>query len=533
MRVVQNQQMTIGEVDISQITFDPKSRDDIPKILRGLQHLYMQPELRASVFELLKTQIAPAVNKSNGRPGMTLWTILVCGVIRLDLNIDYDRLHELVNHHNTLREMLGHGAFEDVRYHHQTLKDNVSLLTPELLDQINQLVVKSGHALMVGANGKKKDAPALRGRCDSFVLETNVHFPTDINLLWDAMRKLITLTAQWCELQGLSTWRQHALNLRQVKQHMRSAQNKKRSRAKSPEKQDKNEALVKAAHQDYIDCAQGYLDKARQTLIELTQSGVTGVTGTTGVMGVADASGGVSINVARKIEIEGFMVHATRQIDQIRRRVILGQTIAHEEKVFSIFEPHTEWISKGKAGVAVELGVKVCILEDQHQFILHHQVMQNQSDEEVCIEMVSQAKKRFANLNVCSFDKGFHSKPNQDALKDLLEVVVLPRKGKLSKESQAIEEAPEFVKARRAHSAVESAINGLEVHGLDVCPDRGITGFKRYVALAVVARNIHRIGAILWQRDQEDLKRELLRGSRRDQKREGLREPEIPHRLAA
>lgn len=517
MRVVQSEQMTIGEVDVSKITFDPKSRDDIPKLLRGLQHLYMEPDLRASVFELLKTQIAPTVNKSNGRPGMTLWSILVCGVLRLDLNIDYDRLHELVNKHITIREMLGHGAFEDVHYHHQTLKDNVSLLTPELLDAINQLVVQSGHALMTHANGKKKDAPALRGRCDSFCLETNVHFPTDINLLLDAMRKVITRTAQWCQLQGLSTWRQHGFNLRQVKRHMRSAQNKKRSRAKSPEQQDKNEALVKAAHQDYIDCAQDYLDKAGQTLIELSTPG----------------AGDRVMALARKIEIEGFMAHATRQIDQIRRRVILGQTIAHEEKVFSIFEPHTEWISKGKAGVAVELGLKVCILEDQHQFILHHQVMQNQTDDQVAVEMVQQAMKRFANLNVCSFDKGFHSKANQEALKDLLELVVLPRKGKLSKEAQAIEQAPEFVKARRAHSAVESAINGLEVHGLDVCPDHGITGFKRYVALAVVARNIHRIGAILWQRDQEEGRRDLLPGCKRDLKRGSLREPEMPDRLAA
>jgi len=516
MRVVQSQQMIIGEVDVSKITFDPKSRDDIPKLLRGLQHLYMQTDLRTSVFELLNQRISPAVDKSNGRPGMTLWSIFLCGVIRLDLNIDYDRLHELVNKHITIREMLGHGYFADVVYHHQTLKDNVSLLTPELLDEINQLVVKSGHALMLNTNGKKKDAPALRGRCDSFVLETNVHFPTDINLLQDAMRKVITLTAQWCESRGLSTWRQYVYNLRQVKRRMRSAQNKKRSRAKSPEQQDKNEALVKAAHQDYIDCAQGYLDKAGQTLLELTKAGTTDV-----------------IDLARKIEIEGFMAHGTRQIDQIRRRVILGQTIAHEEKVFSIFETHTEWISKGKAGVPVELGLKVCILEDQHQFILHHQVMQNQSDDQVTVEMVSQAKKRFANLNVCSFDKGFHSKTNQEELKEILELVVLSRKGKLSKESQAIEQAPEFVKARRAHSAVESAINGLEVHGLDVCPDHGITGFKRYVALAVVARNIHRIGSILWQRDQEELKRDQLRECKRDQKRGGLRESEVPDRLAA
>src|ERR1035437_6982925 len=164
MRVVQNEQMTIGEVDISKITFNPKSRDDIPKILKGLQFVYTNSNLRNPIFEFLQNKVAPEVAKNNGRPGMTLWNILVCGVIRLDLNCDYDRLHELVNHHNTLREMLGHGAFDDVTYHFQTLKDNVSLLTPELLDEINQLVVAEGHVLV-----KKKDDEALRGRCDSFV----------------------------------------------------------------------------------------------------------------------------------------------------------------------------------------------------------------------------------------------------------------------------------------------------------------------------------------------------------------------------
>ena len=58
-----------------------------------------------------------------------------------------------------------------------------------------------------------------------------------------------------------------------------------------------------------------------------------------------------------------------RQIDQIDRRVLQGQTIPHQEKVFSSFQPHTEWISKGKAGVAAELGLHVCVVEDQHRFI--------------------------------------------------------------------------------------------------------------------------------------------------------------------
>jgi len=485
MRVVQNVQMEIGEVDVSKVKFDLKSRDDIPKILRGLQHLYVDPVLRTQLFELLESQVLPKTDKRNGRPGMTLWRIFVCGVVRLDLNIDYDRLHELVNQHNTLREMLGHDVHDKEPYHYQTLKDNVSLLTVELLDTINQLVVNAGHGVV-----KKKGNEALRGRCDSFVVETDVHYPTDINLLYDAMRKVITLTAQWCEREEVSDWRQHQYNVRHLKRLMRKAQNHKRRKSRSEEQQKKNAALCIEAHQEYLEVTERYLNKAQASVSRLEQSGLRN-----------------ALDVVRQLEIEGFMRHAIRQIDQVKRRVILGEVIPHAEKVFSIFEPHTEWVSKGKAGVPVELGVKVCILEDQHQFILHHQVMQQKSDDQVAVSMVKEAKQRFANLNACSFDKGFHSPDNQLALKQQLELVALPGKGKLSQSAQAAEQTEGFVKARRAHSAVESAINALEVHGLDRCPDHGIGGFKRYVALAVVARNIHRLGAILWQQEQKRARR--------------------------
>ena len=163
-------------------------------------------------------------------------------------------------------------------------------------------------------------------------------------------------------------------------------------------------------------------------------------------------------------ELEAYIAHAERQIDQIRRRVIFGQTIPHEEKVFSIFEPHTEWISKGKAGVPVELGLRVCVLEDQHRFILHHQVMEKITDDQVAVEMVEETRKRFPQLASVSMDKGFHSRANQRDLAELLDRVVVPKKGKLSAADKAREGDPEFIRLRRRHSAVESAINALEVH---------------------------------------------------------------------
>jgi hypothetical protein len=477
--------MQFGESDIAEIKFDPKSRDDIPQILKGLQYIYVNIPVREEIFELLEKNISPETDKKNGRPGMELWKILVMGVLRLNLNWDYDRLQENVNQHKTIREMLGHSSiFDDTPYNLQTIKDNVSLLTPELLDKINQVVVSAGHELV-----KKKDDKKLRGRCDSFVVETNVHYPTDINLLWDAMRKVITLTTNVSESIGESDWRQSAYNLRHVKRLMRNAQNKKRSGRKNKSQKNKNEEAIKKAHEEYMNVSQGYIVKAQETIEK------------------ARIKGPDDIMKAKLAEISGFIKHAERQIDQIRRRVILGEKIPHGEKVFSIFQTHTEWVSKGKAGVPFELGLKVCIVEDQYQFILHHQVMEKMTDDQVAVSIIDETIKRFSNFKESSFDKGFHSPENQKSLSEKLEFVILPRKGKQTIAIKKIEMAPRFKKARQQHSAVESAINALEVHGLDRCPDNGIDGFKRYVSLAILARNIQQIGVILKKKEEEEMRR--------------------------
>lgn len=491
MRVVQQVQIKLGEIDISNIWIDPKCRDDIPQILRGLQHVYKDTQTKDAIFKLLEQEILSTKDKKNGRPGMTLWSIFILGILRVNLNIDYDKLHELVNNHLSIRQMLGHPNFSDrYYYHHQTLKDNVQLITPELLDKVNQIVVKAGYRLI-----KKKLEEPLHGRCDSFVVETNVHFPTDINLLLDAMRKIITLTSELCEDRNMSNWRQSKYNLRHVKRLMRSAQNAKRHNSKDTEKRKQCESKIKAAHQEYIAVSNQYILKSEETLQLLDCP---------------------SFKESFKIEeIRRFIDHGKRQIDQIQKRVILGETIPHDEKVFSLFKPYTEWVSKGKAGVPVELGVKVCILEDENQFILHHLVMEKQTDEQVAIAMVDGTEKNFGKLGSVSFDKGFHSKNNQETLKKKLELLVLPRKGKLSKAAQEMESEESFRKARRQHSAVESAINALEVHGLDKCPDYGIDNFKRYVALAVVGRNIQRIGVILKTKEAQKIKKQKNRAHKR------------------
>lgn len=314
-----------------------------------------------------------------------------------------------------------------------------------------------------------------------------MHFPTDINLLLDAIRKVIEISAELSSICKLPGWRQHHYHQRQFKKQYRKVQQLKHSTSKDESKKQRKEQEIKDGHRTYLDLAEGYLTRAEQISQQTTLHD--------------------PLSLARLSVLNDFMGHARRQIDQIDRRVLRGERIPHNEKVFSLFQPHTEWISKGKAGVPVELGLRVCIMEDQNRFILHHRVMVKTTDEKVAFAMVGETKQRFPTLRAVSMDKGFHSPANQEVLKSRLECVVLPKKGRLSQADKARENEPEFINLRQKHSAVESAINALEVHGLDKCPDHGVHGFKRYIAMAVVARNIQRLGAVLRQQQQEAAQR--------------------------
>ena len=472
MRKTFDPQLKIGQTDIPNIKFDLSSRDEIPQLLIGLQVIHSDPSSRKAVFQAISESLGETIDFHNGRPGMDLWKILVLGTLRLNCNWDFDKLHDIANNHLILRQMLGHTPYDvEEQYKLQTLKDNISLFTPELMDRINQIVVNYGHTL-IGNKAQK----GLNASCDSFVEETNVHFPTDISLLWDALQKSIHLIMGIFDEIISSQWRQGEHHLRKIKRLLRKVQQLKRSNSQNPEKKSLKEKHIKSAYQDCLNLANILVAKVEESLktIETAEPGL----------------------IEKISVIEEYIAHAKRQIDQIERRAIADETIAHKEKVFSLFEPHTEWISKGKAGVPVELGLKVCIVKDQFGFILHHQVMEHQTDDQITISMVKEAKERFSNVASCSFDKGFHSKNNQLELSKLVNTVVLPRKGKPTKATEAIESSPEFRQLRHKHSAVESSINALENHGLDRCPDHGIDGFKRYTAFAVLARNLQIVGAI-------------------------------------
>ena len=174
MKFVQNPQIALGTIPIADIELDPRSRDDIPAVLKGIQHLYCDDELREQVFALLQehllqsggeaaeaaAQPAPKINPAVGRPGLDLWHVLVLTLLKQGINCDFDRLTELANKHLDVRRMLGlPDHFGEPRFAHRTLARNVELLTPELLAAVNQLVVRAGLRVAGPGNGPNFGKP--------------------------------------------------------------------------------------------------------------------------------------------------------------------------------------------------------------------------------------------------------------------------------------------------------------------------------------------------------------------------------------
>ncbi len=137
-----------------------------------------------------------------------------------------------------------------------------------------------------------------------------------------------------------------------------------------------------------------------------------------------------SVTPAQLSRWRWFHACSVRLQDQILRRVLEGETIPHEEKLFSLFEPHTRWIMKGKAGKPVELGVPLTVLEDQHPFILGWHLQWQGGDVDMAVPLVAACQAQYPELRGCSFDRRFHSPANQQQLAAMLEHVALPAKGR-------------------------------------------------------------------------------------------------------
>jgi len=263
MRITDKKQLHIGDIPISAIEIDMQSRDDIPAVLYGLQHIHNDKEVLDKIFAILEEDCTTESSRGTGRPGMSLWNILVLGILRLTLNIDYDRLMELANNHITIRQMLGHGGIfnADHRYALQTIKDNIGMLSADTLCKINDTVVSSGHKYI----GLHENSPLL-GKADSYVFETNVDFPTDIKLSYDALRNAIRVIAVLYTMFNLPGWREHKAIVNKIRRLGRRVTTSKRSKPKSDKGKNAKQKQLQKAYSEYIEYAIKQITKFETTL---------------------------------------------------------------------------------------------------------------------------------------------------------------------------------------------------------------------------------------------------------------------------
>jgi transposase, IS5 family len=472
---------------ITDVKLNLNCRDEIIPILRALQHVYSDAPLRRELLGLVGKDVNQGSSRKHGRRGLNYWEVTVLAAARLGCNLDYDKLQDLAENHRSLQQIMGIGAWEaeEVDFDWRRIEDNLLKLRPETLKKINELIVRAGHEL------KPKAIASVRG--DTFVVETNIHHPTESTLIGDGLRKVVPLAAELAAENSLGGWRQHehlVLNVRKLVREIGQA-----ARAKG---QGANR--LKPGYQKLLELAKDLLTRARQLLKALAFS-VDQETFT------LDKVKSAVPPAAR----EGLLLHYVTLTEKVcetaRRRVLQGETVAHEEKIFSIFEPHTELIKRGKQPVPIQYGHNVLVVEDAVGFVVEYRVVDNGVlDQDLVVPVMRELQERFGGkIKSASFDRAFHTPENQKDLAEIVRTPCIAAKGQEKGRQQQKEGTVAFRKARQHHAGIESAVGALQAgNGLKRCRDRSKQGYERYVALGVLGRNLQTLGKLLLAQDQAD-----------------------------
>jgi IS5 family transposase len=467
MRKAFETQRRFGCQAIGDIVLNIHCRDEIIPILASLQHIYGQADVRDRILALVAADVNQDSRADCGREGLGYWQILVLAAVRLGCNFNYDKLQDLAEQHRTLRMMMGIGEWDrPTNFNWRRICENVCLLHPNTIEQVNHLVVGEGHDLQPEA--------AEITRADSFVMETNIHYPSESSLIYDGIRKILELGSPLAEEHNLLGWRQHTHLLKRGKRTARAI-------ARIASRKGGNcKNRMKAAYQKLLKLARKIVARGRELCEEL--------------------SGGDLLTSLCLAEITTFIERTEHVMGTARRRVILGETVPNEDKLFSMFEPHTQLYKRGKAGEPVQFGRLVLVYEDAAGFLTHYHLMpRDAADRDVVVEQTRIVQERLGGkIQRASFDRGFHSPENQTELAKIVSHPCLPKPGAKQSVEQNEKAPVQFHKAKQSHPGIESAIGALQSgNGLERCRDRSELGFERYLALGILGRNLHVLGRLV------------------------------------
>jgi IS5 family transposase len=462
---------------IAELELNLNCRDEIIPLLAGLKHVYSQPRVREEILDLVAQDVNAVSRSDRGREGLDYWQITVLAAARLGCNFDYDKLQDLAEQHRALRQMMGIGDWQaGPDFNWRRIHDNICLLQPETITAINHALVEEGYRLEPDAVTKQ--------RADSFVVETNIHYPTESSLIVDGVRKIIGFCAELDATYELSGWRQHRQLLRKVKQT-----NREIARIAHRKGSNYKDRMV-SPYRSLLDRTKMIIERAEATCETLERAFE------------------LDLSATFKIDEIKRFIGLTRQVcDTARRRVLEGEKVPNADKLFSLFETHTQLYRRGKVAKPNQLGRLVLVFEDKLGFISHHCVMnRDEGDKDVAVNETRKVQTRLKQaIKELSLDRGFHSPTNQIELSEIVNGICLPKPGVKQSAVQLQTASVTFHQARQRHSGVESAIGALQSgNGLVRCRDVGEVGFERYVALAILGRNIQSLGKLILSRQHPD-----------------------------
>ena len=411
-------------------------------------------------------------NPNTGRGGITPAQTLRSLILMRVKNWDYRELRERINDGFTLR---GFTDFDSQRVpQHDAFNRAFNRITPATLQAINQAVVQT--AVQLGL----EDGKQLR--VDTTVVETNIHFPTDATLLWDTVRTVTRLVEDLHEIlpRGVQRFTNRTRSARHRMQELERMSATQRHTQQEP----KYRELLRITGQ--------VLENARQVVKKTAK-----------VKGV-DVLSGVAIDQLRQ-QIAAYCDLGEKVINQTRRRVLDGEQVPADQKVYSIFEDHTHLIKRGKQRKPVEFGHKVFLAESAQGLITDYQVLDgNPAD----TTQVKPSLDRHQQVFQCppelyAGDRGFYSALNGDTCQQagVGQVCIPQRGGQKTAEQAALERSRAFKQGQRFRVGIEGRISVLfRGRGMKRCRAKGRERFEVLVGAAVLANNLLRIADLLRNR---------------------------------
>ena len=339
-------------------------------------------------------------------------------------------------------------------------------LRPETLHTLNDRVVQLAKQAKV-TKGRKL-------RLDATCVQTEIHHPTDSGLLVDSVRVLSRFVQRAKELvkdQVSNVQQACRSRLRTARQVAQTLHRQLRRKVEDKEAQQKE------LYQKLIETAEHMVHQSRAVAAALTQQ-----TGQVAQRLLSQATKVLPL-------VEGV-------IAQTRRRVLEGKKMASEQKVLSLFEPHTRAIPRHKGGALVEFGRHVILDEVEGGIVTRFQILEHPNEHGQAVEAVEHHCALFEHPpNLVAGDRGIHSAETEERLKAAgVKRVAIPAAGKLSPERQALEHTRTWRRAYRWRAGIEGRIASLRRdYGWRRSGYHGEDGMERWLGLGVIASNLRHV----------------------------------------